>query len=253
MGAVTASRLIDGRGTSEHAWQRWLQRNPLKGVSSCDLVAGSGTVHIVAPHPDDEILACAGMIQQLGKSGTPITIWAVTDGEASHPETSGRSKENLAAVRTRESQRAVSLLNANIRRHRLRIRDGGVTDAEEELAATLESVFRSGDTVVAPWLLDGHPDHEAAARASWVASRKRLCRFLEVPIWGWHWARPDNRVFPVQRAVAIALTPAERRLKCSAIYAFESQLKPDQETGKPAVLPEYVLARFTRFYEVFFR
>lgn len=253
MGALMTNRLIYGRGTSEHAWQRWRQQNPLKVVSSHELVGGSATVHIIAPHPDDEVLGCAGLIQQLEQSGIAIKVWAVTDGEASHPETSGRSKEKLAELRTNESQCALSLLNSNIQRDRLMIRDGGVTEAEEELEAILTSVFSHGDTVIAPWLLDGHPDHEAASRASWMASRKRFCRFLEVPIWGWHWVDPKDRIFPTQRVVSIALTPEERRLKSRAIHIFESQLQPDQGTGKPAILPDYALARFERPYEVLFR
>ncbi len=159
----------------------------------------------------------------------------------------------LAKVRTKESEQALAMLCSAYRRTRLAIPDGAVTRYEDELGSILAASFNPGDIVFAPWDLDGHPDHEAVSRASRRAADLRQCRFLEIPIWGWHWADPYMGNFPLHRAVAIMLTPEEQRVKYKAIQAFQSQLQPDHETGKPAILPDYALARLLRPYEVLLR
>ncbi|MBV7481394.1 PIG-L deacetylase family protein [Bordetella sp. BOR01] len=245
-----SSRAIVGEGTPETAWQAWLVRHPLSTGDVASLVQGSGTVQIVAPHPDDEILSCAGIMRQLARQGTKIQVWAVTDGEASHPGSRRWQAALLAGTRTRESERALQLLSVRVRRRRLAIPDGAVARHEQALAAALAASFDAGDTVIAPWRLDGHPDHEAVARASLQAAAARGCRFLEVPIWGWHWADPRRGDFPAHRALTIALPPADLAAKARAIRAFRTQLESDPDTGSPPILPAFALARLQRPFEV---
>ena len=253
MGALRPDRLIEGNGTPEHEWQAWMERHPLPVLSVDEFISRTHTVHIVAPHPDDEVLSCAGLIQQLGKRGINVQVWAVTDGEASHEASCERPSAQLAEIRTQESLRALSMLHPDILRDRLGIPDGGVSQAQTQLEIQLRKRFNQGDTVIAPWHLDGHPDHEAASRASHAAARQQGCQFLEVPIWGWHWAQPDEPRFPAQRAFQIELTPLEQHLKSRAIQQFQSQLLPDPVSGKAAILPDFALARLERPYEVLFR
>lgn len=253
MEAVTEARLIYGRGTSEQTWQRWMALEPLRKVELGNLLGDGATVHIVAPHPDDEVLGCAGIIQQAAGLGVQLQVWAVTDGEASHKETSLRSRHELAICRTRESETALSLLNPGMQRTRLLLPDGHVAAYEAQLADRLSAAFGCGDTVIAPWHLDGHPDHESVSRASRLAAQKQQCRFLEVPIWGWHWVDPFTHAFPAERAVAIDLSEAQWRLKMRAIQVFQSQLQPDPLNGSRAVMPWFAIERFARPYEVVFR
>ncbi len=253
MGTLNSQRLIKGEGTSERIWQALFEHRPLERQKIDNLLGGSGVVHIVAPHPDDEILGCAGIIRQLSLLGIAIHVWAVTDGEASHPDSPHWARDVLATVRTEESERAMALICPTCLRKRLAMPDGAVARHEQELAMMLAESFAPGDTVFAPWRLDGHPDHEASARASHYAARLKQCRFLEVPIWGWHWADPYAGDFPSRRAVAIMLDPETQRLKAHAIQSFQSQLQPDPDTGSPAILPDYALARLQRPYEVVFQ
>ncbi|VCU70440.1 1D-myo-inositol 2-acetamido-2-deoxy-alpha-D-glucopyranoside deacetylase [Pigmentiphaga humi] len=243
-------RAIVGRGTPEAAWQTWLRRHPLRAASAAGLVRAGAALHVVAPHPDDEILGCAGIMRQVSRLGIAVQVWAVTDGEASHPGSPRWPADSLARARTRESEQALRRLGIDARRERLGLPDGGVATHETELAATLGARLQPGDTVIAPWRLDGHPDHEAVARACLRASKIRACRLLEVPIWGWHWAEPANGGFPWRRAAAIALDAADRQAKADAIQAFRSQLEPDADTGNPPILPDFALARLQRTFEV---
>lgn len=246
-------RAIMGEGTPESTWRNWFQRYPLAVGHAASLVTGNAAVHVVAPHPDDEILGCAGIIRQLARRDITIWVWAVTDGEASHIGSRRWPPSVLAQTRSRESEHALNLLCGKIRRRRIAIPDGKVTQHERRLATDLAKSFSTGDTVIAPWCLDGHPDHEAVGRASRQAALARDCRFLEVPIWGWHWANPGQGDFPGHRAICIPLDADDCQAKARAIDAFRSQLEPDVDTGNPPVLPTFALIRLQRPFEVVLR
>lgn len=250
---TVSDRAILGEGTPESVWQHGFQCYPTPVNNAADVVGGSRTIHIVAPHPDDEILGCGGIIRQLARQRRTVRIWAVTDGEASHAGSARWTTSTLALTRTRESERALSYLGANIVRKRLAIPDGDIARHEDDLAVSLARSLTHDDTVLAPWRLDGHPDHEAAARASQRASSEQGCRFLEVPIWGWHWADPGRGDFPWDRAVRIHLSRGDMCAKARAIQVFRSQLEPDSSTGSPAILPDFALIRFHRPFEVVLR
>ncbi|MGD9943396.1 MAG: PIG-L deacetylase family protein [Burkholderiaceae bacterium] len=245
-------RRIVGQGTSEARWQEWFQRRPLPRREIASLLGGSTVVHVIAPHPDDEILGCGGLIRQASRLGAAVRIVAVTDGEASHPRSRYWPTAALARLRTRESERALQRLSVPAQRDRLRLADGKVERHEAELVAALCASVAPGDTVVAPWQLDGHPDHEATARASRMAAHARGARFLEVPIWGWHWADPASEVFPWHRAASLVLDIEDRQAKSLAISSFHSQLRADPSTGKGPVLPGFALERLGRPFEVLF-
>jgi len=246
-------RAIVGTGTPEARWQCWLSRCPIARASIGQLVAADRCLHVLAPHPDDEILGCAGIMRQALHLGCTVQVWAVTDGEASHAGSAAMPPAALARVRTRESVCALRGLGTDIRRRRLRIPDGAVGRYLPEIVAALSPHLQPGDTVIAPWAADGHPDHEATARAGRQAADNCLCRLFEVPIWGWHWADPLRGDFPAHRALAIALTDADAAAKARAIRAFGTQLQADPATGNPPILPDFVLARFRRRFEVVLR
>ncbi|WP_087724504.1 PIG-L deacetylase family protein [Pandoraea sp. PE-S2T-3] len=246
-------RDIAGEGTPEFVWRDWMQRHPLPERNVAELAQGSRTVHIVAPHPDDEILGCAGIMRQLSRQGTAIRVWAVTDGETSHPGSRRWLPDVLVRTRTWESELALRLLSVSVRRDRLKIPDGRVACHERALEEALAAALEAGDTVIAPWRLDGHPDHEAAARVSLRAAAARQCRFLEVPIWGWHWADPRRGDFPNYRALAIPMDEDDQHAKAHAIQAFHSQLVGDPDTGAPPILSRFVLLRLQRSFEVVFQ
>lgn len=246
-------RHVSGEGTPESLWQESFTNRPIRQSSIAQLLANSKTAHILAPHPDDEILACGGIIQQLSKMEVFVQIVAITDGEASHPSSHYWSALSLAAARTKESELALRWVAPRAVRKRLMIADGSVTTSERRLLDMLVPLFGQNGLVIAPWRLDGHPDHEAVGRAGCMASGLRGCRFFEVPIWGWHWAHPRDGTFPWHRAVSIPLTPDEQSAKVHAMQLFCTQIEPDLETGRRAVLPGFALERFRRSFEVVLR
>lgn len=247
---MVIDRQIHGPGTSEPRWQSCDPLNTLPFASLSDLVPGSARLVVCAPHPDDEILPCGGLLAAAFDHGRTVKILAITDGEASHPGHSILNEAALRRARPEESKDALRRMGVDAAIRRLRIPDGGIEQHEADLTRAFLSEFQPGDVVVTPWRLDGHPDHEATARAVIKAAAHRRAVVLETPIWGWHWAKPENAPMPWHRGIRFAPDKTTQSRKRDAIQAFETQLRCSD--CEPILSPA-TLARFTRPWEVYFR
>jgi len=65
---------------------------------------------VVAPHPDDETLGCGGLISLLAQNGAAFYIVFVTDGSASHRNSTAWPTARLAAQREQEARNALVCL-----------------------------------------------------------------------------------------------------------------------------------------------
>ena len=229
------------QGTAESAWLPVLSGLP----ALC--VPDASTVVVVAPHPDDEVLAVGGLLRHLHHRGNDVVVVAVTNGERSHPE---QAPGTVGATRTREAADAYLALGIAPLRHRCRLPDGAVTDHEGDLATLLADVVGNDDLVIAPWAHDGHPDHDAAGRAAALVASEAGATLLAYPVWAWHWGRPGSEDVPLGRASLHPLNDADRRAKAEALAAFASQLTPRSGPSADPVLGPSVLARFRRPFEV---
>ena len=253
MGAV-GDREIFARGTPESIWQDSgiLGRIPL--VSPTALCPAGSRAVIIAPHPDDEILAAAGLMMQLAELGRDILIIGVTEGDASHPGSRIWSPSTLARRRSAERHAAMQALGlGQTPVVRLEISDGKVEASRLELAQHLDAILLPTDLVFTTWRLDGHPDHEAVGRAAATCCRHIGTKMIELPVWMWHWATPQDSRIPWDRAIGLALTEAQLELKREAIAAHTTQLDTDASLGAEPILPTWVLDRLLRPIEVFFR
>ncbi|QDD88097.1 acetylglucosaminylphosphatidylinositol deacetylase [Pseudomonas oryzihabitans] len=221
-------------------------------IEAAQLVPPGHRAVIVAPHPDDEILGCGGLLYLLNELGRRLALVAVTDGDGSHPQSSlwpASRLRNTRPLETREALRRLHLERATVTR--LAIPDGQVSVQEEALQRRLLEVLMPQDIVFVTWRLDGHPDHEATGRAAVEACRLRGTRCIEVPIWNWHWATPGDPRVPWERARRLNLEQDVLALKKQAVNAFGSQLSEDPSTGQGPILPPAVVARLTRAWEVY--
>ncbi|PTT81548.1 acetylglucosaminylphosphatidylinositol deacetylase, partial [Pseudomonas sp. HMWF005] len=210
---------------------------------------------IVAPHPDDEVLGCGGLLQLLATAGRSMQLISVTDGSASHPGSQRWPVERLSVMRPQESAEALRRLGLPM--HSLKWLRGGFTDTlvaaqEQALSAFIESHLRADDVLFTTWREDGHSDHEAVGRASVDAARRVGATCHELPVWTWHWAAPEDAGVPWRRARKILLTPAEVARKRHAVHAFASQLEGDPDAGLAPVLAPYVIDRLLQPFEVVF-
>jgi LmbE family N-acetylglucosaminyl deacetylase len=244
-------RAIKGHGTPEAAWQSSERLSTLPEIDPATLVPPGARAVIVSPHPDDEILGTGGLLARLSDLGRNVLIIAVTDGTASHPGSTVWPATRLAATRPQETRDALQGLRMrHVALVRLNLPDGGCEAFESELAESLKAQLEPGDVVFGTWRYDGHPDHESVGRAVTAVAGALDLPFVEVPVWTWHWATPDDSRVPWSRARRIVMDEATLARKVHAVQAFRSQLEADGSTGRAAILPEHVLERLTRPYEV---
>ncbi|MEU8819609.1 PIG-L family deacetylase [Actinoplanes sp. NPDC048796] len=234
---------ISGAGTAEATWRGWTAMNEWPVLTG---EPGPLPPLVVAPHPDDEILGVAGLMATLGD----VTLVAVTDGEASHPDSTVHTRERLAGIRRNETAEAMKRLGLGTSPVvRLGHPDGEVGEAA--LTDTLTRLLRKDQWCLATWRGDGHPDHEAVGRAAAEACARTGARLLEYPIWTWHWAAPGDTRVPWERARRVPLSPEVLAAKQAAVEAFPSQIRPlGPDPADTAILPPHVLARFARPFEV---
>lgn len=246
---------IVGQGTSLQQWQGSRRLAELPSIDILDLVPLGSRAVIVAPHPDDEVLGCGGIMQLLAAAGRPLQLISVTDGSASHPGSQRWTVERLSVVRPQESAEALRRLGLPM--HSLKWLRGGFTDTqvaaqETELSEFIAGYLHASDVVFTTWRQDGHSDHEAVGRASVEAAQRVGATCHELPVWTWHWATPEDASVPWERARKILLSPTHIARKRHAAHAFASQLEGDRDVGLGPVLAPYVLDRLLQPFEVVF-
>jgi LmbE family N-acetylglucosaminyl deacetylase len=253
MDAVASQRFIrDGDGTAEAQWLNWPALGRIPSCGPADLVPRDRRAVVIAPHPDDEVLAAGGLLALLARIGRETLVVAVTDGEASHRGSANWPRARLLDQRPQESALALARLGQAGDMLRLGLPDGGIARRSATLVRRLEEVVRPGDVLISTWRLDGHPDHEATGRAAAKVAAHVGASLIEAPVWAWHWATPNDVRLPWARACRMPLDPDIVERKTSAVLAFQSQLQPDSSTGRPAVLRASTMERAARPFEVFF-
>jgi len=253
MNSAPPVRLQNQAGTAEQLWRDHSRMAQVPQVGAAQLVSAGSRVVVVAPHPDDEALGCAGLLMELAQAGHAILLIAVSDGEGSHDTASILSADLLTHLRPAETVAALGVLDLlQIDIMRANIPDSRVGEHRLKLRDLLLAYVQSGDTLLTSWHLDGHPDHEAVGDVCRDVGRSTGCHVLEVPVWLWHWRQPDDVGIPWQRARKLMLAGEQVQRKARALQCYRSQLEADLSTGNAAVIGDDVLAHFLRPYEIYF-
>ena len=197
---------------------------------------------VISPHPDDETLALGGFIACQRAAGIPVTLVAVTDGENAYAE-----ERNLGEVRATEQGAAVKRLGVDESSIvRLRLPDSRVDAHQEQLFEALLPMVTADSQLMAPWVHDFHPDHEACGRVAARLAQRTGASLTSYFFWTWHRGRPDAvsvlelRRYPLTREIA--------RVKSDALTCHASQLR--HASGEP-ILPENLLWPARLPFEVF--
>lgn len=247
-------RTIRDAGTPDAVWVPWLAQRGLKSLALADIfppASPAPRLVVVAPHPDDEILACGGLLAACVQQQLPTLVVAVTDGEASHGSGNRKALARLGAQRTEESHSGLLRLGVKPASViRLCLPDGKVASCLAYLTAQLKRLLLPGDVVVTTWRLDGHPDHESTGAAAAQACFASGCSLLQAPVWMWHWARPDDTRVPWAGLAAFDIPQELAALKQHALRSHQSQLL-DRE-GQGPVLAGNIVERAARRHEYFF-
>lgn len=237
----------DHPGTPESTWRgchRIEAANPL-------VVRPWRSAVVVAPHPDDEVLGAGGLISCLGEAKIPTLVVAVTDGEGSHPGSAVAHRLDLRSIRAAERTIALGRLQLPvIKVRRLLLADGGVAEDLGQLVRLLTAILGPDDVCIAPWSLDGHPDHDASGQAARIACSETGAELVGYLIWAWHWAAPAELPWDLLRRLDLSEAQASRKRR--AIAAYRSQITAlGEDPADGPVLPAAFLSHFRRPNEIF--
>lgn len=206
---------------------------------------------IIAPHPDDEVIGCAGLIQALVDRGMPPHVIILTGGEGSHRGCCDTSAEEIIAARHQLTLKATATLGLpESHIHCLSYPDGGVAieHPETERLQTLLSEL-APQSVFVPHRGEGWSDHLQAAEIAKALMEDSSVSIYEYCVWMWYYNvwRLDSR-----NARLLRMARAQHQRKLQAVDAYVTPLAP---CGKPwsGVLPEPFLkaARWSR--ELYFK
>ena len=169
-------------------------------------------VVVIAAHPDDEVIACGGILAWHRDQGHPVTVVHMTDGAQSDPE--GRFGD-IKAVRRREGRDALAYLGVTDVRS-LDYPDGELPEHLDAVTTSVEHLVTelAPRTLYSFFFTEAHRDHRAVAHAVARASGALSpdCRCL---LFGVNQVVVGGTMFDVT---------ASLDRKTRALAAFESQL-----------------------------
>jgi len=216
---------------------------------------------IIAPHQDDETLACGGIIARKRIEGLSVHVIFITDGSASHPGHARLDPPALAALRREEAMNAMACLGVERTAvHFLNEPDGtlNIISAERREALVLRIAYLlraivPGEIFV-PCNPDGSSEHDAAFGFVMDAMDRAHLQpeIWQYPVWAW-W----NPVLLLRRWLAskdCRRLPLEdyRQHKQQAIQCYQSQIAP-LAPDTVAALPTDLVDIFLADTEFFFR
>jgi LmbE family N-acetylglucosaminyl deacetylase len=160
--------------------------------STLDERLGKGGLVVIAPHPDDESLACGGLIAEARTGRRPTRVIIVSDGTGSHAASKTYPKNRLRNLREKEAKQAVSELGLDPRRDIvfLRLPDRFVPTEGPTAEGAICNIIDCINAVEAralfvSWRHDPHCDHQASYRiARAVQQRVPELRLYEYTVWG---------------------------------------------------------------------
>lgn len=206
---------------------------------------------VIAPHPDDEIIACGGLLQAVTRAGGRARVLFATDGD-NNPwpqrlserrwRLDAQARRRWGALRRGEAEAALDALRCDgLDGMHVGWPDGGLTTLlaparSAEAIDTLTDVMADfGPTLVmVPAFGDYHPDHSALALLATLALR----RFPGVQAGSFHIHVPPSSAGQ-EWSVALDAQALER--KRDALRCYGSQL----HFGKQRLL------KFARAHEKF--
>lgn len=194
------------------------------------------SVLIVAPHPDDEVLGCSGLIQRLLNKGKQVDVAILSGGGKSHAGCCEIDESTLIESRRNLSRKAAEILGLPLENlHFLDYPDGSIvfdcseTDRLKKLIETLQP-----KVIFVPHKGEGWSDHLEAGRiVQKLVGEMADVLLYEYCVWFWYY-----NVWNIDRKKAFVLTMTEEELsrKNEAIDAY---IKPKAPCGNPwsGVLP----------------
>ncbi len=192
---------------------------------------------IVAPHPDDEVLGCSGLIQRMIENGKQMHVVILSGGGKSHQGCCHIDESTLIESRRNLSRKAAAILELPLDQlHLLDYPDGNISFNNPEtqsLQALIEEI--SPDAIFVPHRNEGWSDHIEAGNIvrEIIRIKSTPIQLYEYCVWFWYY---NTWNVDWKNAFVLKMNQREHRIKLKAINAY---IKPLAPCGKPwsGVLP----------------
>jgi LmbE family N-acetylglucosaminyl deacetylase len=192
---------------------------------------------LIAPHPDDEALACSIILQKAVRAGAAIRVVYVTDGDDNPwPQRaverrwslSPSDRQRWGKLRRSEALAALRVLGIHSSDVQfLALPDQGLTDlllrdCNSALARLIQVIDDWSPTdILVPSLSDIHPDHSAVA----VMMRLIFADFLAGEVSRWNYLVHGRSAAFFDRATELSPSEVEIATKRDAIRCHQTQIK----------------------------
>ncbi len=215
----------------------------------------AGAIVIFAPHPDDETLACGGIIAAKVKEGRDVHIVFTTDGRNSHLHELGipvdPTPQELAQIRKEEARRATSILGVKPKNLIFLGFEDGTLSLNKETAKGKVSevmVLLRPKEIYYPDGSDVHRDHRATYEVveDCLNSLDLVPQKYRYTVWSAEEKRKEN----AEGQVAVDISDV-LQLKKNAINEYRSQITLFSRGQTRPVLSDQFLAKFRVGQELF--
>lgn len=222
-----------------------------KKSSVCDEIQPELPVLILAPHPDDEIFGCGGLIARLVQESYRVEVVICSGGGGSHRGCCDINENTLVCERRKLTLEAVDECGLGSECvHFLDFKDGFISETDDDNISRLKDIIATvkPQSILVPHHGEGWSDHLAVHRIG-LGLAPRDCAVYEYCVWMWYYRQHD---LDWQNAFCLRLTCDEYAQKLAAIDRY---ITPCAPCGNPysGVLPHSFIRINSTSTELFFR
>lgn len=151
---------------------------------------------VLAPHPDDEVFGCAGLIARMPRDGKEVHVAVMSGGGGSHRNCCNVSDDVLITNRRKLTVNACRILGLDSDRILfLDFKDGAIGEDDTENMDRLKEFVRqvNPDNVFVPHNGEGWADHLATRRIG-LALAPEHAQVWEYCVWMWYYRQKKPRL-----------------------------------------------------------
>lgn len=206
---------------------------------------------IIAPHPDDEVIGCAGLIRTLVERGMPPHVLIMTGGGGSHRGCCSTSEEEIIVARRQLAVKALMALGLPMSHlHLLDYPDGGISVEHSEtnkLQKLLSEI--SPKAIFVPHWGEEWSDHINTAEIAKECVKEKNTSVYEYCVWLWYF-NISNLDRKNARILKMSRDSYHRKL-----LALDEYMLPLAPCGKPwsGILPKVFLKAARWNKELYFK
>lgn len=210
-----------------------------------------GSVMVLAPHPDDEVFGCAGLMARALKEGKDVHVAVMSGGGGSHRGCCDADEQAITANRRRLTVNAAKALGLSADRILfLDFKDGAICEDDTENMDRLKEFVRqvNPDNVFVPHNGEGWADHLAARRIG-LALAPEHAQVWEYCVWMWYYRQKS---LDWASARSLRMDKEEHARKLAAIREYTDPCAPCGNPWSGVLPPLFVKANSTDT-ELFFK